>query len=133
MGQKSGSGYGMNNPDHISQSLETIFWAQRRKFFDKDPGSLMEKFGTGINNSDPRCKCKSFSLFSLLCLPPLEAPFSIAVHTKALTPPHDTEGMGRKGGGGEVKMIFIVRSPPSSDIFHYWLQPKSSFLYNMLT
>jgi hypothetical protein len=64
-----------------------------------------------MENSDPRCKCKPFSLFSLLCLPPLEALLSIAVHTKALTPPHDTEGMGRKGGGGEVKMIFIVRSP----------------------
>jgi hypothetical protein len=26
MGKKSGSGSGMNNPDHISKSLETIFW-----------------------------------------------------------------------------------------------------------
>ncbi len=26
MGKKSGSGSGMNNPDHISESLETIFW-----------------------------------------------------------------------------------------------------------
>ncbi len=25
MGKKSGSGFGMNNPDHISESLETIF------------------------------------------------------------------------------------------------------------
>ncbi len=25
MGKKSGSGSGMNNPDHISESLETIF------------------------------------------------------------------------------------------------------------
>ncbi len=25
MGRKSGSGFGMNNPDHISESLETIF------------------------------------------------------------------------------------------------------------
>jgi hypothetical protein len=33
MGKKSGSGSGMNNPDHISESLETIF-----KFFDADPG-----------------------------------------------------------------------------------------------
>ncbi len=74
-----------------------------------------------------RCKCKSFSLFSLLCLPPLEALLSIAVHTKALTPPHDTEGMGKKGG--ERWKWFLLLGPHSSDIFHYWLQPKSSFLY----
>jgi hypothetical protein len=26
MGKKSESGSGMNNPDHISENLETIFW-----------------------------------------------------------------------------------------------------------
>jgi len=26
MGKKSGSRYGMNNPDNISESLETVFW-----------------------------------------------------------------------------------------------------------
>jgi hypothetical protein len=26
MGKKSGSESGMNNPDHISESLETFFW-----------------------------------------------------------------------------------------------------------
>jgi hypothetical protein len=26
MGKKSGSGYGMNNTEYISESLETIFW-----------------------------------------------------------------------------------------------------------
>ncbi len=35
----------MNNPDHISESLETVFWAKIFKFFDADPGSWMEKFG----------------------------------------------------------------------------------------
>jgi hypothetical protein len=41
----------MNNPDHISESLETIFFGLRiLKFFDADPGSGME------NNSDPRWK-----------------------------------------------------------------------------
>jgi hypothetical protein len=45
---KSGSGSGMNNPDHISESLETIFWVKILKFFDADPGwkicgSRMEK------------------------------------------------------------------------------------------
>ncbi len=39
MGKKSGFGSGMNNPDHISQSFETIFWVYILKFFDADPGS----------------------------------------------------------------------------------------------
>jgi hypothetical protein len=38
-----GSGSGMNNPDHITESLETIFWVKILKFFDADPGSGMEK------------------------------------------------------------------------------------------
>jgi hypothetical protein len=36
MGKKSGSG--MNNPDHISESLETIFWVKILEFFDAVPG-----------------------------------------------------------------------------------------------
>jgi hypothetical protein len=39
----------MNNPDHISESLETFFGVKITKFFDVDPGS-------GIRdgkNSDP--------------------------------------------------------------------------------
>jgi hypothetical protein len=36
MGKKSGSG--MNNPDHISESLETIFGVKIPKFFDADTG-----------------------------------------------------------------------------------------------
>jgi hypothetical protein len=47
MGKKSGSVSAMNNPDHISDSIETIFWVKILKFFDADPGSAMEK------NSDP--------------------------------------------------------------------------------
>jgi hypothetical protein len=51
MGKKSGSGSGIRNPDHISKSLETIFWVKILKFFDADlgwkkntePGSGMEK------------------------------------------------------------------------------------------
>jgi hypothetical protein len=41
MGKKSGYGSGMNVPDHISESLETIFWVKILKFFhaDADPGS----------------------------------------------------------------------------------------------
>jgi hypothetical protein len=28
----------MTNQDHISESLETIFWVKILKFFDADPG-----------------------------------------------------------------------------------------------
>jgi hypothetical protein len=54
MGEKSGSSPGsgsrMNNPDNISESLETLFWFKILKFFDVDPGS-------GINVPDPQhCK-----------------------------------------------------------------------------
>jgi hypothetical protein len=46
----------MNNPDHISESLETIFWVKILKFFDADPGFEKEeirirdgkKFGSRI-------------------------------------------------------------------------------------
>jgi hypothetical protein len=52
MGKKSGSGSGMNNPDHISESLEIFFWLKYLnsllRFWDlgwkkSDPGSGMEK------------------------------------------------------------------------------------------
>jgi hypothetical protein len=33
----------MKNPDHISESLATIFWIKILKFFDEDPRSGMEK------------------------------------------------------------------------------------------
>jgi hypothetical protein len=36
--KESGSGSGMNNPYHISESLETNFWVIILKFFDADPG-----------------------------------------------------------------------------------------------
>jgi hypothetical protein len=58
----------MNNLDHISESLETIFWVKILKFFDedaiwildpgifliRDPGPGMEKLGFGINIPDLR-------------------------------------------------------------------------------
>jgi hypothetical protein len=54
----------MNNPDHISESLKTIFWVKILKFFDADPdpGSGIfltldpgwKKFGSGINIPDPQ-------------------------------------------------------------------------------
>ncbi len=47
MGKKSGSGSGMNNPDHVSESLVTIFWVKILKFFVADPGSR-------INIPDPQ-------------------------------------------------------------------------------
>jgi hypothetical protein len=33
----------MNNPDQISESLETVFWVKILKLFDANPGSGMEK------------------------------------------------------------------------------------------
>jgi hypothetical protein len=36
----------MNNPDHISERLETIFWLKYLKFFDADPGR--KNFGSGM-------------------------------------------------------------------------------------
>jgi hypothetical protein len=52
MGKNSGSGSGMNNPDHISESLETIFGLKYLNSLMRigDPGSGMEK------NSDPGLK-----------------------------------------------------------------------------
>jgi hypothetical protein len=52
MGKKSGSGSGIwirvNNLDHISDSLKAIFFGLIiLKFFDGDPGSGTEKFGSG--------------------------------------------------------------------------------------
>jgi hypothetical protein len=46
MGNKSGSGSGMNNSDHISESLKTTFWVKILQFFDADPG--WKKIGSGM-------------------------------------------------------------------------------------
>jgi hypothetical protein len=55
MGKTSGSGSWMNIPDHIFESLETMFWVKILKFlFDTDPE--WKKFGSVIRdgkNSDP--------------------------------------------------------------------------------
>jgi hypothetical protein len=54
MDKKSGSGSGMNNPDHISESLETIFLGLKYLNFDADPGSGMGKIRIRAGkNSDP--------------------------------------------------------------------------------
>jgi hypothetical protein len=51
MGKKSGSG--MNNPDHISESLKTIFWVNILKFFDADPGSEIRNGKVRIRDKLP--------------------------------------------------------------------------------
>jgi hypothetical protein len=43
MGKNQDPGSGMNNPDHISESLKTFFWVKILKFFDADPGSGMDR------------------------------------------------------------------------------------------
>jgi hypothetical protein len=55
IGKTSGSGSGMNDPDHISESLKQFFLVKTLKFFDADPGSGMEKIpirDPGWKNSD---------------------------------------------------------------------------------
>jgi hypothetical protein len=55
-------GSGINNPDHISESLETTVWVKNTKnsllwiFLTLDPGSGtgMEKFEPVINIPDPQ-------------------------------------------------------------------------------
>jgi hypothetical protein len=55
MGKKPRSGTGMNIPDHISESLESIFWVKILKFFDaSDPGLFLTP-GSGIRNPQ-HCK-----------------------------------------------------------------------------
>jgi hypothetical protein len=52
MGKRSGSG--MKHPDHISKSLQTIFWVEIPvlKFLDANPG--WKKFESGINIPAPQ-------------------------------------------------------------------------------
>jgi hypothetical protein len=54
MGKKSKSGSGMNNPDHIAESLETIFCVKylNSLMLIRDLG--WKKFGFGINIPDPQ-------------------------------------------------------------------------------
>jgi hypothetical protein len=54
MGKQSGSG--INNQDHISESLLTIFWVKiQMQMQIRDPVSGMEIFfGSGINIPDPQ-------------------------------------------------------------------------------
>ena len=44
---------GMNNPDHISESLKN-FWVKMLKLFDEDPG--WKQFGSGMEKSRIRDK-----------------------------------------------------------------------------
>jgi hypothetical protein len=55
MGKKSRSGSGKSIPDHISESLETLFWVKKLKFSDADvnpdlgSGNLFDP-GSGIRD-----------------------------------------------------------------------------------
>ncbi len=64
MGKKSGSGSGMNNPDHISKRLETIFWVKILKFFNADSG--WKKFRSGIKKSRIRDNHPGYATLSSL-------------------------------------------------------------------
>jgi hypothetical protein len=56
MGKKSGSGSGMNNPDHISESLDTFFWFKILKFFYVDPGSGLRDGKIRIRDGEIRSR-----------------------------------------------------------------------------
>jgi hypothetical protein len=63
----------MNNPDHISDSLETIFGVRTLKFFDADPGFGMEKLRIRDPGEKIRIRDKhpeSAALFLNFCLFP---------------------------------------------------------------
>jgi hypothetical protein len=53
----------MNNPDHISESLETIFWVKILKFFDADLESEMGEISrirnTEDNDYENQCKWRN--------------------------------------------------------------------------
>jgi hypothetical protein len=58
MVKNSRYGSGMNNPDHISECLETICFDVDPRFGirdgkNSDPGSGMEKMGSGIRDKHP--------------------------------------------------------------------------------
>jgi hypothetical protein len=48
------------DPDHISESLETIIWVKILKFFDADPGSVIEKIAN-IQGSTARYPAKAIA------------------------------------------------------------------------
>ena len=52
--QDQDPGSGMNIPDHISESLETILWCKILKFFYAPSGIFLTLDpGSGMENSDP--------------------------------------------------------------------------------
>jgi hypothetical protein len=68
MGEKSGSGSaGMNNPVHISESLETICWVEIfKKIFCGSGIQDGKKFGSGINIPDPQYFKKAANFLDVL-------------------------------------------------------------------
>jgi hypothetical protein len=72
MVKKSGSGSGMNNPAHIYESLETIYFGLKYlnllkylKYFDADPGSEMEKIRIRDKHPGSTTLSIRFSLFRI--------------------------------------------------------------------
>jgi hypothetical protein len=53
MGKKSGSRSGMNNPDHSSERLETIFWVKILKYFVADEESGIGDGNIRIRDKNP--------------------------------------------------------------------------------
>jgi hypothetical protein len=68
MGKKSGSGFGMNNPDHISESLETLFWGADPRWKKYRSGIRDAKFESGIQDKHPGAETLGIALNLFLFL-----------------------------------------------------------------
>jgi hypothetical protein len=84
MGKKSGSGSGMNNPYHISESLETIFWVKIGRFFDADPG--WKNFGSGMEEiwiQDPTSRFRNTAVYCRTALYLAAASLIMRLHSSS--------------------------------------------------
>jgi hypothetical protein len=112
MGKKSRSGSVMNNLDHTSESIETVFWFKVLKFFDADRDPGWEKNsdpGFGINISD------------------LQHCFFIYMYLAGAAAGHLLEGKrGGTGGDGDTLRVLAQASPSPSTgtdthkLLHFW-------------
>jgi hypothetical protein len=63
MDKKSGSGSGMINPDHISESLETIFWIKNLNSSMRIRDSGWKKIGFAIRNGKVLIRAPGWKMF----------------------------------------------------------------------
>ncbi len=104
----------MNNPDYISESLETIFWVKRHKFFDADPG--WKRFESGIRDKQSRIRNTALT-FSLSIF--LSSPFfhSSSLCLRMFSSLHNTLALFA---------LFLLFSPPPTPVSLCFLKPCPS-------